>query len=461
MSLRLRLTLLYTNLLGGVVLILGIVVYSIVSVVLVDQIDFTLQHTVQDISSDLKIDSNGNLSIDLSSLHLTDNVFIQVWSLNGNLITSSQNIARLTTSIDPQGLHFSIPIYRYVQFDLSPLRVLTTPLVTSVNRRQVGWLQVALNLSLLETSQRALLVVLAITAVVAMALAALIGWLVFGRALAPLEIATEAAAQISKADDLSRRIPYSGSPGDEVGQLIQSFNQTLSRLELLFTTQRRFLADVSHELRTPLTVIKGNVGLMRHMSMIDDESLTSIEGEVDRLTRMVGDLLLLAQAESGKIPLDLQPVEIDTILLEVFQQMRILAGDRLQVRLVEIDQVTVVGDRDRLKQVFLNLGGNAIKYTPAGGQIQLGLYRDGEQVRVVVSDSGPGIPPEDLPHIFERFYRGEKSRTRSRDGSSFGLGLSIAYWIVRNHGGRIEVDSKVGQGTTFCVWLPISSPKSN
>jgi two-component system OmpR family sensor kinase len=154
MSLRLRLTLLYTNLLGGVVLILGIVVYSIVSVVLVDQIDLTLQHTVQDVSSDLKIDSKGNLSIDLSSLHLTDNVFIQVWSLNGNLITSSQNIARLTTSIDPQGLRYSIPIYRYVQFDLSPMRVLTTPLVTSINNRQVGWLQVAINLSLLETSQR-------------------------------------------------------------------------------------------------------------------------------------------------------------------------------------------------------------------------------------------------------------------------------------------------------------------
>ena len=460
MSLRLRLTLLYTNLLGGVVLILGIVVYSIVSVVLVDQIDLTLQHTVQNISGNLKIDSQGNLSIDLSSMHLTDNVFIQVWSLNGKLITSSQNIARLTTSIDPQGLHYSIPIFRYVQFDLSPLRVLTTPLVTSVNRRQVGWLQVGVNLSLLETTQKALLAVLAVTAVLAMGIAAVIGWFVFGRALAPLEIATEAATQISRADDLSRRIPYSGPAGDEVGLLIRSFNQTLSRLELLFTAQRRFLADVSHELRTPLTVIKGNVGLMRHISKVDNESLTGIEAEVDRLTRMVGDLLLLAQAESGKIPLDLQPVEIDTILLEVFQQMRVLAGERMQVRLVEIDQVTVIGDRDRLKQVLLNLGGNAIKYTPTNGQIQLGLYRAGDQVRIVVTDSGPGIPPEDLPHIFERFYRGEKSRTRSRDGSSFGLGLSIAYWIVRNHGGRIEVDSKLGVGTTFCVWLPIGNQKN-
>jgi len=338
------------------------------------------------------------------------------------------------------------------------LRVLTTPLVATNSHRTVGWLQVGQNLDLLQTTQRVLLSVLVVATMIGMILAALIGWLVLGRTLAPLEILTKAAAQISKADDLSRRIPYSGPVRDEVGQVIQSFNQTLSRLEQLFSAQRRFMADVSHELRTPLTVIKGNVGLMRHMSMVDNESLTSIEAEVDRLTRMVGDLLLLAQAESGKIPLNLQPVEIDTILLEVFQQMRILAGDRIHIRLVEIDQITVIGDRDRLKQVLLNLGGNATKYTQPGGQIQLGLYRDGNQARVVVSDNGPGISPEDLPHIFERFYRGEKSRTRTRDGSSFGLGLSIAYWIIKNHSGRIEVDSKVGHGTTFCVWLPIAAP---
>jgi signal transduction histidine kinase len=153
----------------------------------------------------------------------------------------------------------------------------------------------------------------------------------------------------------------------------------------------------------------------------------------------------------------MQPVELDTLLFEVFQQMRILAGDHLQVKLVEIDQLKVTGDRDRLKQVLLNLGGNAIKYTPAGGSIQIGLYRSGNQARVVISDSGTGISAEDLPHIFERFYRSEKSRTRSHEDGGFGLGLSIAYWIVRQHDGRIEVDSKEGQGTTFCIWLPLST----
>jgi signal transduction histidine kinase len=266
---------------------------------------------------------------------------------------------------------------------------------------------------------------------------------------------TEVATQITRADDLSRRIPYDGPPGDEIGQLISAFNRTLGRLETLFDTQRRFLADVGHELRTPLTVIKGNTSLMRRMSCGDEESLSGIESEVDRLTRLVGDLLLLSQAESGKIPMARQVVELDTLLLEAMGQMSVLSRDRLTLRLGDIDQVLVCGDRDRLKQVLVNLIGNAINYTPQGGSVVVGLGKAQNQARLTITDNGPGIPPEDLPHIFERFYRGDKSRTRDRDGKGFGLGLSIAYWIVRNHNGRIDVDSKLGSGTTFCVWLPL------
>ena len=216
------------------------------------------------------------------------------------------------------------------------------------------------------------------------------------------------------------------------------------------------MADVGHELRTPLTVIKGNIDLMRRMNCTDEESMEGIESEVDRLTRLVGDLLLLAQAESGKLPLDNQPVELDTLLLEVLGQMKVLAGNRIQLKLVEIDQVLVCGDRDRLKQVVVNLVSNAIKYTPAGGEVEVGISKVNGKAKLVVSDNGPGIPPEDLPYIFERFYRGEKSRTRSKDGKGFGLGLSIAYWIVQNHGGSIEVANREPHGTTFTVWLPLA-----
>ena len=191
-------------------------------------------------------------------------------------------------------------------------------------------------------------------------------------------------------------------------------------------------------------------------SVLDADPLETIEDEVDRLTRMVGDLLLLAQAESGKIPLAHEVVELDTVLLEVLNQMKILARDRVVLSLGDIDQVLVCGDRDRLKQVMVNLVGNAINYTPKGGEIVVGLGKVTDRAQLTVTDNGPGIDPEDLPHIFERFYRGEKSRTRQKDGKGFGLGLSIAYWIVRNHGGRIEVNSTLGKGTTFCVWLPLA-----
>jgi signal transduction histidine kinase len=318
----------------------------------------------------------------------------------------------------------------------------------------IGTLQVGASLSVVDATRSNLLSVMAIIAVVAVLMAGVGSWLVLGRALSPLEAITDTVDQINKADDLSRRIPFQGQNEDEIGDLIISFNQTLERLESLFTSQQRFLADVSHELRTPLTVIKGNVDLIRRMKQADEESLSSIDQEAGRLTRLVGGLLMLAQAETGKLTLNLRPVELDILLTEVFQEMRVLAGNKVRVHLNEIDQVMVNGDRDRLKQVLLNLAANAIQYTPQGGDVFLSMARINDQARIIVRDTGPGIPAEDLPHIFDRFYRAEKSRTRSTS-SGFGLGLSIAHWIVEHHGGQIKVESKEGKGTTFAIWLSV------
>jgi signal transduction histidine kinase len=147
---------------------------------------------------------------------------------------------------------------------------------------------------------------------------------------------------------------------------------------------------------------------------------------------------------------------LDALLLEVLQQSRVLAADKLSLRLGDFDQVLVCGDRDRLKQVLINLISNAIKYTPAGGEVVASLAKEGDRARITVQDNGPGISEADLPHIFERFYRIEKSRTRSADGKGFGLGLSIAYWIIKHHEGEINVESTEGQGTCFYVWLPLA-----
>lgn len=454
MSLRLRLTLLSTGILCGLLVLFSVVVYGVVSVIQLNQMDNLLTRTANQIIGQMRVNAVGDINVlTLPPLDTSEITLVQIWGRDGNLRASSSNISRLTISIDPQGLQLKQLQFRDTTVNNAHLRVVTVPLV--VGDRQVAVLQVGVSRSLVDNALRSLLTVLISGTLIALLVVGLLSWFSTGRALAPLETVTRVATQITNADDLSRRIPLTGSRDDEVGQLIQTFNQTLSRLETLFTSQRRFLADVSHELRTPLTVIKGNVGLMRRFGEADEESLASIESEVDRLTRMVGDLLLLAQAESGKLPLDLHPVELDTVLLEVYQQMRILAGERIELHLTEIDQIQVMGDRDRLKQVMLNLVGNAVTYTPSGGHVYLTLTRSDRWARLIVRDTGSGIPPEDLPHVFERFYRAEKSRKRSSVTSGFGLGLSIAYWIVNNHGGHIDLESKEGQGTTFMVWLPL------
>ena len=459
MSLRSRLTLLYSSLVMGILLIFGAAVYLLVSVVLINHIDDQLETTVYEIVSVTRVNPiGGNLGeIRFPSLEITSNVYVQIWWRDGRLMTASPSLMQFTDPIDPENMSISQPVYHETRFKGVHLRVLNVPII--IDGHPVGTLQAASNLEVVDTTREVLLYILIIAMIIASLMAAYGSWLAVGRALAPLDSITETAEQINRADDLARRIPYNGPKGDEIGSLIEAFNQTLKRLEILFTSQQRFLADVSHELRTPLTVIKGNVDLMRRMRSLDEESLTSIDQEAGRLTRLVGGLLLLAQAESGNISLNMAPVELDTLLLEVFQEMKVLAGGKVELQLTEIDQVQVNGDRDRLKQVLLNLVGNAIQYTPQDGDVFLNLGKIAEQARLIIRDTGPGIPAADLPHIFDRFYRAEKSRTRGKT-TGFGLGLSISHWIVEKHGGRIEVDSKDGQGTTFCIWLPLMSDQS-
>ena len=453
MSLRLRLTLLYSTLVGGILLIFGTAVYILITIILLNQVDNKLAATVQDVIKVTRVNPQGQVStVNLPSLDLSTNTYVQMWGRDGRIKSSSPGIAEMMQPLDPVGFESKNPVYRENVLNGTDLRVLTVPL--QLGEHRIAILQVATSLTLVDSARLNLVNVLFLSAMVAVALAALGSWLVLGRSLAPLGVVTETAQAINRADDLSRRIPYKGPSNDEIGSLIESFNQTLERLENLFTSQQRFLADVSHELRTPLTVIKGNVDLMRRMKHLDEESLTSIDQEAGRLTRLVGGLILLIQAESGKLALNLKPVELDTLLLEVFHEMRILAGTNVRLKLADIDQVQVNGDRDRLKQVLLNLVGNAIQYTPQGGEVYMSLAIIGEQARIIVRDTGPGIPAEDLPYIFERFYRAEKSRTRTRS-SGFGLGLSIVQWIVENHGGTIKVESKEGQGSTFAIWLPL------
>ena len=455
MSLRLRLTLLYATLMGAILLVMGAAVIMIVRILLLNGIDENLESLQEAIVENITVNPMGKVEIDYAAAELTSDVYVQVWGVNGELQTSFGQLEDFKNKpLDPGSLRTDHPVYHELRGEEWHIRVLSVPL--KHNDPIIAILQIASRLEVVDETRSNLLDVLSVIWIGAVLFSGSLVWLTLGQTLKPLEAITETAEQINRADDLSRRIPYNGTDDDEIGNLVGSFNQTLERLEALFTSQQRLLADVSHELRTPLTVIKGNVDLMRRMKSLDDESLTSIDQEAGRLTRLVGGLLLLAQAESGKLALAMKKVELDLLLTEVFQEMSILAGNKVRVHLNEIDQVYVNGDRDRLKQVLINLVANAVQYTPAGGDIFLSLETIKDQARIICRDTGPGIPAEDLPHIFERFYRAEKSRTRGKT-TSFGLGLSIANWIVERHGGRIEVNSKEGKGTTFAIWLPLWS----
>jgi len=438
---------------GGILLVISAAVIIVVTALLFNTIDNRLEDAQRTIvfHNKLKVDELGKVKLSLKSTDISSDVYVQVWGPDGELQSSFPE-GFADKPFAPDALHVDGSIYEDKDTSNGHFRVLS--ILLQWRGRKLAVMQVASSLEVVDTARKNLTDVLSIIWVVAVLFSGIVVWFTLGQTLKPLEAITETVEQINRADDLSRRIPYLGSENDEIGNLVSSFNQTLERLEALFTSQQRLLADVSHELRTPLTVIKGNADLMRRMKSFDEESLMSINQEAGRLTRLVGGLLLLAQAESGKLALNMNRVELDLLITEVFQEMSILAGSKVRVRLNEIDQVYVRGDRDRLKQVFINLVANAIQYTPQGGEVFLSLEKIGEQARVICRDTGPGIPAEDLPHIFERFYRAEKSRTR-RETTGFGLGLSIANWIVERHGGRIEVNSQEGKGTTFAIWLPL------
>lgn len=393
----------------------------------------------------------------------TASTFFMITDLKQGSSYLSANLSDTTFKglLDPSGSSSinssSTEVYRDVKYGDASLRVLTAPIYRydGAQRVLVGYVQVARLFDSYEIYNRFLVIALFIGFAGATA-SLFLAVLLTPSSFKPLEDMAEVARQITHADDLSRRVPYT-ERADEVGILARAFNQLLERLESLFQTQQRLLADVSHELRTPLTTIRGNADLMRRMGEADEESLKIIQEEADRMTRLVGDLLLLARADAGSLPLERKRIELDTLFFEVYRQVSLM--DRAtDVRLAEIDQVQLIGDADRLKQLLWNLVGNALKYTPAGGQVSMSLSKKDGWAVLEVADTGIGIPARDLPYIFDRFYRVDRARSRHQGGS--GLGLSIAHWIAQAHGGRIDVTSEVGAGTTFTVWLPAIIEKS-
>jgi signal transduction histidine kinase len=328
------------------------------------------------------------------------------------------------------------------------VRALTTPL--RIDGRQVGTLIVAGSRAAEDETVAGLLSGIAWASVLGLGFASVIGYAAVRRTTRPLRRMAAEVERIQRTDDLSRRVGVEGPP-DEVGRLARTFDDMLERLDEAFRSQRRFLSDASHELRTPLQVARGQLEFLEE-SLRGAEprrSLAIATEELERMRRIVEDLLLLARLDEG-MPLARERVEVQLVVREALLRGMLLS-QRDHVVDVE-DGLYVIADPDRLLQVLTNLVTNAVRHAGEEATIAISAHRREDRVRIDVADTGPGIPVEELPHVFERLYRGDRSRTDSPAGA--GLGLAIAASLTRAMGGDITVESIPGEGTTFSVWLP-------
>jgi signal transduction histidine kinase len=285
-------------------------------------------------------------------------------------------------------------------------------------------------------------------------------FLILGRTQRQLsEITTEVAA-ITDGRSLHRRLALSDESTD-FADLVTTLNAMISRLETSFAGLRRFTADASHELKTPLTVLRADVERAMMESGHQTDRMIALEEalqEVRRMTDLVESLLTLARADEGRFDLHREPVELGPLVQEVYETALILGeAQGVTVNLPFTADVIVMGDRTRLRQLFLNLVTNAIKYTPAGGKVELGVGRHPDNVTFAVRDTGIGISAADFPHIFERFWRADRVRSRMSERGGFGLGLAISQWIAQAHGGTLTASSRLGRGSLFTVTLPLAS----
>ncbi len=495
MSIRLRLTLLYTAVLAVTLLVLGGVLYFWTGRSLRSEIDRSLRaratrsdylaltrphvpagsgpirvlplppSTCAGGSSSAGGDTPkpGRQVLGFLDQRLGDpTILIQVNDQLGNALYCSPNLngetlpppTRLTQHFETDSVK-NVDLRLFVQ----PFNVTTTAPGGSAAPQPEYVVLMARPLTDVENTLARMRFILLFGSVVALGLAGVAGYLLARGALRPIDRLTMEAQRIGRKQDFKRRVSYAG-PDDEVGRLASTFNTMLDGLDdaheqqrRALDAQRRFVADASHELRTPLTTIRGNVELLSldapTASPDQQEALADIASEAERMSRLVANLLALARADGG-LRIQKRPVEVQPVLDELVQKAARLNG-HVQLALAGPVDATVLGDRDYLLQLFFILVDNALKYTPAGGQVTITPSIERDRLRISVGDTGVGIAPADHKRIFDRFYRADPSR----HGEGTGLGLAIAAWIVHELDGTIGVESEPGVGSTFTVTLPV------
>ncbi len=487
MSVRLRLTLWYTGILALTLLVFGIALYFFLSAKLYSDVQGNLKQDAKEVVSNIQIISLPGTVVSIQLPEITRNdfkysdIYLQSYTIDGSINRSSNLPVDLPFSKEAQERIGSNRDYsETVYIGKDSLYIYYEPLL--VHDKLIGVLQVATLTNWIESLLYSLKVILTLLAFLTILIAASVGWFLARKGLQPIGLVIDAANQIEKGADLGKRITYDG-PRDEIGRLTETINGMLDRIQLAYSdmeeaygTQRRFVSDASHELRTPLTTIRGNVELLQKIwrqlkpykdqpaaeKVIEEanlnlsvEALSDITAEAERMSRLVNDLLSLARADAG-YKMDKKPLKLRSLVEEVSRMAQFLPKNAEFVvsNLQQIDHVHIMANKDYIQQLLFIFIENAFKYTDQGS-VRVDFAEKNGRVGVIVSDTGIGMDKEEVPHIFERFYRADPSRGKKQ---GTGLGLSIAKWIIDEHQGSVEVSTVKNEGTTFTIWLPVCFP---
>jgi heavy metal sensor kinase len=454
---RWRLTIWYVSLLAGLLVVFSVSVTLGLRFFLYQSLDNTLENQAALLTESIDIE-NGKPTIgDRRIRNRPGRQFVRLVDQDGELLTDSNPILAEAPSDDP-GLDMALrgqQNTRWQNIQDERMRVLSQPVV--VDDEVVAVVQVGLSSHTTDSILNQTVILIVAAGGILLLLSIIGGVWLAGRALQPIDNMTRLAAKIGE-QDLSRRIE-SPLSDDEIGRLAQTFNAMLDRLEGGINRQRQFTAAASHELRTPLAMMQGQIELAMARGRDAEEDSRVFEtlyGDVNRLTRISAALLSLARNDTGDMALDLDEIELASLFEVIAEQYQPIAENSEIVLDVKADTLWIRGDEDRLIQLLVNLVDNAIEHTPAGKRVALRAVRTRDLAQITVLDEGDGIAPEDMPYIFERFYRAESNRHSSSDGT--GLGLSISKMIVEAHGGTIDVRSQPGEGIVMIVQLPVTGP---
>jgi heavy metal sensor kinase len=437
-SVRLRLTLWYSLALGLIVLAFSLAVFLFVKDRLFRQFDRGLAKEFATLAAEVAEDSGNFAEIESASM-------FEVFR-GGVSVFRSAHLRKAGLPETPRAPAAGIRTVRVREDDR--FRLLARPVKNDL------FLIVAQDEESVWKALHTLLAILGLALPAALLLAAIGGSVLAGRLLAPVGAMARRAGTIG-AENLSERLPI-GNPEDEFGRLAAVFNQTLGRLQAAFERLQRFTADASHELRTPLAALQsvGEVALQEDLDAAAyRDRIGSMLEETARLTSLVESLLVLTRADSGRLPANRTPVDLRALVGKAIEDLRVLAEEKNQILTADLPAgIEVSVDADLVRQAVVNILDNALKFTPAGGSIAVALKARAGVIGIEFRDGGPGIPAADREKIFERFYRVEKDRPR--DAGGVGLGLAIAKWAVEANGGRIELESREGEGSTFRIVLP-------